>query len=164
MFLKGFWTFLLGILFVYLQVLIVPALSLWQATPLILLPYLIYIVWTRDQIVALPVAFLVGLAYDTLNPHTFGMHALIFCLLTILIDTLRIPFEQDSLVAKLIAIASTNLVFSLLSMLGLGIAWGFEAKLYRISGLGFLYNLIFSTAIFALMQLISRLRLIVVDE
>lgn len=164
MFFKGLWTFLLGTLFVYLQVLMMPAISIWGVTPLILLPWLIYIVWSREQIVALPVAFLVGLMYDTLNPNTFGIHALSFCLLAILINILRIPFEHDSWVAKLIAIASSNLVFSFLSLLSMGIAWGFDAKLYRLSLGAFFYNLIFSLLVFALMQLISRLRLIVIDE
>ncbi|MCD8480010.1 MAG: rod shape-determining protein MreD [Candidatus Cloacimonetes bacterium] len=162
MFLKGLWTFLLGIVFVYLQVLLMPIFSIWSITPLILLPWLIYMVWTSDQVIALPVAFLVGLMYDTLNPGSFGMHALIFCLLAMLIDVLRIPFEQDSVVAKLIAIGSSNLVFTLLSLLSLGIAWGFDGELYRLSLGAFFYNLIVSMLVFALMQLISRLRLIIV--
>jgi rod shape-determining protein MreD len=141
-----------------------PALRILGVTPLLLLPWLIYVVWTRDQVVALPVAFLVGLMYDTLNPSTFGMHALIFCLLAILINVLRIPFEQDSVVAKLIAISSSNLIFSLLSFVGMGIAWGFEGKLFRLSLGAFFYNLIFSLLIFALMQLISRLRLIIIHD
>ena len=164
MFLKGLLTFLLGVFFVYLQVLIMPALSIFGVTPLILLPWLIYMVWNRDPGIALPVAFLIGLAYDTMNPSTFGLHALIFSILAILINVLRIPFEQDSIVAKLIAIGCSNLVHSLLSLLGLGIAWGFEPKLYRLSFGAFFYNLIFSLAIFALMQGISRLRLVVVHE
>ncbi|HQQ68423.1 MAG TPA: rod shape-determining protein MreD [Candidatus Cloacimonadota bacterium] len=164
MVLKGIWTFLLGLFFIYLQVLIMPTLSIWGITPLILLPWLIYMVWTREPGIALPVAFLIGLAYDTLNPSTFGLHALIFSILAILINIMRIPFEQDSIFAKLISIGSSNLVHSLLSLLSLGVAWGFEAKLYRLSFGAFLYNLIFSLVIFALMQGISRLRLTVVHE
>ena len=63
MFLKGLWTFLLGIVFVYLQVLLMPIFSIWSITPLILLPWLIYMVWTSDQVIALPVAFLFRCLY-----------------------------------------------------------------------------------------------------
>jgi len=164
MFFKGLKIFLLGVIFIYLQVLVIPAISILGILPLVLLPWLIYTVWTRDQIIALPVAFLVGLMYDTLNPQTFGMHAMIFCLLAILINILRIPFEQDSVVAKLIAIGSSNLLFSLLNILIMGVSFGFEANLYQISLGAFFYNLILSTLIFALMQLVSRLRIVIADE
>ena len=131
---------------------------------LILLPWLIATVWKHPQEISLPVVFLIGLIYDTQLPGTFGMHALLFCLLAVLINTLRIPFEQDSIVAKLIATGSSNLVFALLSLLGYGLSWGFDSKLYWLSLAAFFYNLFFSLAVFALMQLASRLRLVVVDE
>lgn len=159
MFLKGFWSFLRGVLFIYLQVLLMPLFGIWGVSPLILLPWLIFMVWNREEVIALPVAFLVGLLYDTLNPNTFGMYAFIFILLAILIDILRIPFEHDSLVAKGIAILSCNLVFSIFNFLGMGLSWGFETSLYRLSLIAFFYNILFSALVFALMQLISRLRL-----
>lgn len=164
MFLKGLRTFALGLIFLYLQILVMPAVAIWNVIPLILLPWLIYVVWSRPPEIALVVSFLVGLMYDTLNPATFGMHALLFCLLALLINLLRIPFEQDSLVAKLIAIGTSNLVFALLSLLGNGISWGFGGSIYSLNALAFLYNLVFSLVIFFAMQLISKLRIIVVND
>lgn len=164
MFLKGLRTFFLGLVFLYIQILVMPVIALGSVIPLILLPWLIYVVWSRPPAIALVVSFWVALMYDTLNPATFGMHALLFCFLAVLINFLRIPFEQDSMVAKLIAIATSNLVFALLSLLGNGISWGFDAILYRLSGLALLYNLFFSFVVFFAMQLISKLRLIVVND
>lgn len=164
MFLKGFWSFLRGMLFIYLQVLLMPFFGIWGVRPLILLPWLIFMVWNREEIIALPVAFIVGLMYDTLNPSTFGMHAFSFVLLAILIDILRIPFEHDSLVAKGIAILSCNLVFGIFSFLGMGLSWGFEPSLYQLSLIAFLYNILFSALVFALMQIASRLRLSVAHD
>jgi len=141
-----------------------PALAIGNVLPLILLPWLIYTVWQQHQDVALPVVFLIGLMYDTLLPGTFGMHALFFCLLAVLINILRIPFEQDSIVAQLIAIGSCNLVFALLVLLGNGLSRGFSSELYWLFLGGFVYNLCFSLIVFAFMQLVSRLRLVVIDE
>lgn len=164
MWIKAIKAFFTGLLFLYIQILAMPALAIGNVVPLILLPWLIGIVWKHPQEISLPVVFLIGLMYDTQLPETFGMHALLFCLLAVLINTLRIPFEQDSVVAKLIAIGSSNLVFALLSMLGFGISWGFDSKLYWLSLAAFFYNLIFSLLVFAIMQLISHLRLVVVNE
>ncbi|MCB5248250.1 MAG: rod shape-determining protein MreD, partial [Candidatus Cloacimonadales bacterium] len=100
MLLKGIYVFLGGLFFLYLQLLLMPALAIMNVVPLILLPWLIYIVWKQAWELSLPVVFLIGLMYDTLNPSLFGMHALFFVLLAVLIDVLRIPFEQDSNVAK----------------------------------------------------------------
>lgn len=164
MWIKALKAFVAGLLFLYIQILFMPALAIVNVVPLILLPWLIATVWKHPQEISLPVIFVIGLMYDTQLPETFGMHALLFSLLAVLINVLRIPFEQDSMVAKLIAIGSSNLVFALLSLLGYGISWGFESKLYWLSLGGFFYNLVFSLLIFTLMQLISRLRLVMVDE
>ncbi|MDI3504410.1 MAG: rod shape-determining protein MreD [Candidatus Cloacimonadota bacterium] len=164
MWLRGIYTYLVGLFFLYLQVLIVPALAIADVVPLILLPWLIYTVWYQAQKIALPVVFLIGIMYDTLAPLTFGMHALSFCLLAILINILRIPFEQDSLVAKLIVISSSNLFFALFTLLVYGLFHGFDSTLYWLSLAGFGYNLIFSLVVFFLMQLISRLRLVIKNE
>ncbi|MCB5253166.1 MAG: rod shape-determining protein MreD [Candidatus Cloacimonadaceae bacterium] len=164
MWIKALKAFLTGLLFLYIQILAMPVLAIGNVVPLILLPWLIATVWKHPQEISLPVVFLIGLMYDTQLPGTFGMHALLFCLLAVLINILRIPFEQDSIVAKLIAIASSNIVFALLSWLGYGLSWGFDGKLYWLSLAAFFYNLFFSLIIFTLMQLISRLRLVMIDE
>jgi rod shape-determining protein MreD len=164
MFFRALYVFLGGLLFLYGQVLFMPALGIAGVVPLILLPWLIYIVWKESWGISLPVVFVIGLMYDTLNPALFGMHALFFVLLAVLIDVLRIPFEQDSLVAKLIAISSTNFVYSLLSLLAIGLAWGFDAKAYSVSIGGFIYNLIFSLLVFGIMQVASKLRVLLVHD
>jgi len=161
---KGILAFVSGLLFLYLQVLLMPSLAIGGITPIILLPWLIHTVWKHQQDLSLPIVFLVGLLYDTQLPATFGMHALFFCLLALMINFLRIPFEQESIVAKLIAVASTNLIFSVLSFFGNGLSWGFDSKLYALSAGAFLYNLIFSIIIFAIMQVMSHLRIILVNE
>lgn len=164
MFLKGFYTFLGGLVFLYIQVLFMPAIAIANVIPLVLLPWLIYVVWKRQWEISLPVVFLIGLMYDTLNPSLFGMHALYFVLLAVLIDVLRIPFEQDSLVAKLIAIVSSNLVYAILHTMAIGLSWNFDAKTYSLALGGFAYNLIFSLIIFAIMQIVSKLRIVVIHD
>ncbi|MDD3282489.1 MAG: rod shape-determining protein MreD [Candidatus Cloacimonetes bacterium] len=164
MILKGIYVFLCGLFFLYVQILLMPALAIAQVIPLILLPWLIYTVWHQDWQISLPIVFLIGVMYDILYPPLFGIHSLIFVLLAVLTDVLRIPFETDSMVAKLIAIGSANLVFSLLYLFAMGLSHGFSAKVYRLSLGGFLYNLIFSLLIFALMHLISKLRIVIIHD
>lgn len=158
---KGLFSFLLGLLFFYLQVLIMPALAIGRIVPNILIPWMIFTLWTKPQNIALSVGFLIALLYDTLYPSTFGLNALLFTIMGVAVNLFRMPFEQDSVVAKLLTIAAANLIFSLLNLMGYGLMWGFGMGLFLLNLGAFVYNLIFSLIIFWAMQLISRLRIVI---
>ncbi|HNQ42917.1 MAG TPA: rod shape-determining protein MreD [Candidatus Cloacimonadota bacterium] len=163
MYLKGFLSFLLGLLFFYLQVLIMPALAIGRIVPNILIPWMIFTLWTKPQNIALSVGFIIALLYDTLYPATFGLNALLFTIMGVAVNLFRMPFEQDSVVAKLLTIAVANLIFSLLTLMGFGLLWRFTAELMLVSLGAFVYNLIFSLIVFWAMQLISRLRIVIAN-
>lgn len=159
MLLSILWTFLLGLAFLYSQILVMPFFAIAGVIPHILLPWLIYLVWTRPRNHALILGFVIGAMYDTVNPAVFGMHALLFCLLTLAIDAFRKPFEADSVVAKLLTIALANITFSLVQLLIFGLAYGFGSGLMLLSLIGFVYNLLLSFVVFWSMQLLSKVRL-----
>ncbi len=158
------WTLILALCFFYAQVLVMPALSIASVIPNVLIPWLIYTVWTRPRNHALILLFLIGAMYDTLNPITFGMHAFTFVLLGICVDQFRKPFEVDSIVAKLLTIGVANLIFSLIQLLVFGLAYGFGGNLLSLSLGAFFYNLIISFVVFWSMQLISKLRLSIAHD
>ena len=60
MFWKHLWTFLLGIIFIYVQVLIMPAFELFGVIPQIHIPLLVYFVWTRERNANLIISFLIA--------------------------------------------------------------------------------------------------------
>jgi rod shape-determining protein MreD len=153
------WTFLLGLAFLYGQILVMPVFAISSVIPSILLPWLIYLVWTRPRNHALILGFVIGAMYDTVNPSTFGMHALLFSLLGITIDVFRKPFEADSVVAKILTIALANLIYSFIQILVFGLAYGFDNKLMVLSLIGFVYNICTSFVVFWGMQFLSKLRL-----
>ncbi len=158
------WTFLLGLVFLYTQLLIIPAFSIASVTPNVLIPWLIYLVWTRPKKHALILAFIIAVMYDTTQPDTFGMHALVFCLLVLAIDAFRKPFEVDSVVAKLLTIGLANLIYSVVQNIIFGMSYGFSSSLMLLSLGGFLYNLLISFVVFWSMQLLSKVRLIIVHD
>lgn len=158
------WTYILGIAFLYMQVLAMPAFAIAKVIPNILIPWVIYLVWTRPRSHVLILVFIIGAMFDALNPLTFGMHALLFCVLAIIIDLFRKPFEADSVVARMLALALANLIFGIVQWLVLGLTHGFGSELMTLTLISFIYNLVVSFAVFWSMQLLSRLRLIVVHD
>lgn len=159
MFLKYLWAFLLGLVFFYLQVVLMPGLAIAGVSPNILLAWLIFNIWYRELNIACVSGFLVGLLYDVMLPATFGMNALLFVLLCLAVDTIRKPFEVDSVVAKILTLASANLIYTLLTYLVMGLSFGFDFSLFRLIGISFLYTLPFSFIVFWLLTFLSKLRL-----
>ncbi|PKN78426.1 MAG: rod shape-determining protein MreD [Candidatus Cloacimonetes bacterium HGW-Cloacimonetes-1] len=157
-------SFLLGLVFLYLQWIIMPFLQIGGVTPNILLPWLIYTVWNRQFNVALVSVFVIALLYDVTYPLTFGVNSLIFVLLCVGIDLFRIPFEAKSVVAKILTIVLVNVLWSAIMHLVLGMFYGYGVDLTILTMIRFGYNIIFSFAIFWSMQFLSRLKLIVIHE
>lgn len=161
---KHLWTFVIGLIFLYLQLLVVPALELWGVLPNILIPCFLYLLWTREINPVLVVGFVIGLLYDTTQPESFGLHALIFVLMVLGSDWFRRPFEAASVVARILTLVIANLIFHLVEFLVLGVIHDFPQVLLRLSGIAFVYDLAFSFVIFWVMQFLSRLRLVVAHD
>ncbi|MBW6513821.1 MAG: rod shape-determining protein MreD [Candidatus Syntrophosphaera sp.] len=161
---KHIWTFILGLICLYVQLLAMPVFQLGGVIPNILIPWIVYLVWTREIKSVLVVAFLIGLLSDTTLPESFGLHAFIFVLIAFGADQFRKPFESESVVSKVLTLLMANIIFHLVGLLVLGVVYSFDAQLVRLTGIAFLYNFAVSFVAFWLMQFASRLRLVVVRD
>lgn len=159
MFWKYIWTFISGLIIFYLQVLIMPALEITGVIPLIFIPWIVYIIWTRELNPALVIIFLIGLLYDTTIPETFGMYSLIFVIMGISIDLFRKPFESKSVVAQILSLLLANIIFHLISYFIWGISYSFTSSLISTIMLAFFYNLAMSMVVYWTIYLISHLRI-----
>ncbi|MCB5247356.1 MAG: rod shape-determining protein MreD [Candidatus Cloacimonetes bacterium] len=161
---KHLWTFILGLVCFYAQVLLLPAFELFGVIPNILIAWVVYLVWTRELTPALIVIFIIGLLYDTTQPESFGMHALVLLLIAIALYQFRKPFESESVLARMLSLVLANLIFQLVAWLVLGVVYGFSGELAVLSLIGFAYGLVASFAVFWILQLGSRLRIVLLDE
>lgn len=162
--LKHIWTYILGVLFFYVQVLAMPTFELFGVIPNILIPWVVYLIWTRELNPALIVIFLIGLLYDTTSPQTFGSHALILLLVGLAINQFRKPFEDESVLARMLSLVLANFIFHFIFWLTLGIDYGFSGQLLGVNLLAFAYNLAISFVVFWITQLVSRLRIVLVND
>lgn len=164
MVLKYVWAFLFGLVFLYIQLLLMPGLALGGVIPNILLAWLIFNIWSKPTGVSSVSAFLIGIMYDTTLPSTFGMNTLIFVLLCVIIDLFRKPFEVDSIVAKILTLVIGNLVYAVIMHLIMGLGFGFTGELFRLVLISFAYNLGLSFVVFWAMTFLSKLRLCIVND
>ena len=160
---KHIWTFILGLLCFYAQVLLLPAFELFGVIPNILIAWVVYLVWTREMTPALIVIFIIGLLYDTTQPESFGMHALVLLLIAIILYQFRKPFESESVLARMLSLVLANVIIQVVGWLVLGVVYGFGGELVILSLIGLGYNLAISFVVFWLMQLVARLRIVLVE-
>lgn len=161
---KHVWIFVLGLICFYVQVLVMPALELFSVIPNILIPWAVYLIWTKELNPVLVVAFIIGLLFDTTMPESFGMNALVLLLIVIAVDQFRKPFESESVLARMLSLLLANLIYGLVGLLVLGVAHGFSSELIRLSLISLAYNLVISSVVFWIMQLVSRLRIVMAND
>lgn len=161
---KHIWTYILGLVFLYLQLLVMPSFEIADAIPNILIPWVLYLVWTREANPAMIIAFLIGLMYDITQPISFGLHAFAFVVLCFTLNLFRKPFEAESKVARILTLVIANLIFYLMQWLILGVVYGFGGNLMVINLIAFAYNLAVSFIVFWTMILLSKVRLVLYSD
>lgn len=161
---KYLWAWLIGLVFLYAQLLIMPAFELGNAIPNILVPWMIYLIWSRPRDLALVIGSLIGVMYDITQPSLFGLSPFTFLIFGMAIAEFRKPFEAESKVARMLTLLLANLIFYLVQWLVLGVSYGFTPQLATMNLIAFVYNLAISFVVFWSLQLLSRMRLVIVSE
>ena len=157
-------TWLLGLLFLYLQLLVMPVFELAGCIPNILIPWLIYLIWSRPRDLALIISFIITAMYDVSQPAMFGFTPFAFLLIGIALSEARKPFEAQSKVARMLTLLLANLIYSLMLWLTLGVGSGFSAQLAILSLISFAYNLAISFVVFWILYIVSRMRVVIVND
>lgn len=164
MILKSLWSWIFGLIFLYIQLMLMPLISVAEWIPNILLPWAVYMIWTRPRDMALIVTFIIMTMYDTTQPALFGYSPLMLLIIGVSISEVRKPFEAESTAAMLISLVMANLIWFLALWLTLGITHGFSVRLATMNLIAFIYNQLISLVVFWLLHFASRLRLVRVDE
>ena len=95
---------ILGVAMLYVQLLVMPHLSLWHAMPNLLLAWVLLAGVKLPRAGVLVLAFLLGLAYDLTLPLSLGMHATIMLLSAEAVSRLHNSWSKSSPVNVLLAV------------------------------------------------------------
>ncbi len=152
-------TLISGIIILYLQILIMPGMTIAGITPNLFLGWMVYQVWRKPVNMLIPILFVLGLCYDLTMPTQLGLQTILFILLAIGIDEFHRPLEKDSFITMAITLGLVCIVYSMVIYLVNGVQSGFTASLF-LSFLGMIfYNYAWSVLTTALFILISHLKL-----
>jgi rod shape-determining protein MreD len=152
-------TLISGIVILYLQILLMPKVSIAGITPNLFLGWIVYQVWRKPVNMLIPILFVLGVCYDLTMPTMLGLQTFLFILLAVGVDEFHRPLEKDSYITMAITLGLVSFVYAIIMFIVYGIQSGFSAMLF-LTLLGMIiYNYVWGILTTALFVLISHLKL-----
>ncbi len=150
---------LVTIFTVYFQYFFAASLGLWETTPNLLLPLIIYYSITRENISGFVLAFLLGIIIDLNQPSTFGVSSLLFLIIAFSLGKLKKLLGRQLVGVGIALLLATNLFYFLLSSLIFLVFNAGDALAFGKIMVLTLYNSVYSLIIILLLYLIDHLKL-----
>jgi len=102
---------LTGIALLIISAILADDISLYNITPCILLPWVVYISIVMESKYALSFTFFIGLSNDLLNPQLLGFTTMLFLLLSHFIYTYHTSVNKGKFTTTLLSMLVINLIF-----------------------------------------------------
>ncbi|MCD4827987.1 MAG: rod shape-determining protein MreD [Candidatus Cloacimonetes bacterium] len=148
----------LGLAVLYLQLLVLPHITLWHAAPNLLLAWVLLAAMKLPRTPTLLLAFLLGLAYDLTLPLSLGMHATILLLLAELINRLHNSWSKNSPFNVMLAVFLLSVGWEIAKMVFHALAGhGVTATAQQLT-IGLLWQTVSGTLALYILLLLDRIR------
>lgn len=152
-----------GIILLFVSSIFAEDITLYNVTPCILLPWVVYISIVLEPRTALTYTFFVSLAHDLLNPQLLGFTTVLFILLSHFIYRYNASFNKDKYTTIMFSMLVINTAFYLVQWLYF--VFSSPEPFYLLGKVAFtiVYNSFLSCIIIFVIFLIDKLRLYVGD-
>ncbi len=156
--------YLLGILFLYMQILLGESLSIAGVIPNLLLGYIVFSSTKLSLNFSVILAFLFGLAFDLTYPLQLGLGSMTMVLIAALVNLYHPSLNKEKPTYIALGVLAINvLYFFLLSLYHL-IAYKYTGFLLLQLPLSVVYNTVISFIIVSALAFINRLGIYVRDD
>ena len=151
--------FLAGLLLLFISSVSSDSLTLYQITPNILLPWVVYISIRLDYKFCLTFTFLLSVANDLLNPQLLGFSTILFVLLSHFTHQHNNSFNKDKYSTILFSLFVINLIFYLLQWAYFALSAPEVLFLFRKTMLTIGYNTLLSCVVIFLLFVVDKMRI-----
>ena len=152
---------ILGILLLYFQIMIAPKFVLYDIIPNFSLAYLIYLNIRLDRKIALPIAFLLGLALDLTYPSLLGMNTFTFIIVSLLINSYHENINKRRFIIVILGITVVNIVYYSFFILYHITSSLILPRFFLLAIYAVIYNTIFTTITLYFFIIVEKIRLTV---
>ncbi len=156
--------YLLGILFLYAQILLGGSLSIIGVIPNLLLGYIIYTSTRLSLNFSVLLAFLFGLAYDLTYPLQLGLGSMTFVLIAAIVNLYHPSLNKEKPAYVALGILTINVVYFFFMSIYHLIAYKYTGFLLLRLPLSVVYNTIVSFVIVTVLAFFNRLGIHVRDD
>jgi len=148
---------IIGMILLYVSSIFVDNITIYNLTPNILLPWVIYISTRLNYKWALSFTFLISLGYDILNPQLLGFTTIIFLTFAHFVCQYNANFNKR-LSSVLFSLFVANVIFYMAQWLYFLITIPEPLFLLGKAGLTIVYNTIISCVLIYIIYFFDRLR------
>jgi rod shape-determining protein MreD len=144
----------LMILFVALQVSLVPIIEIKDVAPHLILIFVFFVAFAFGQTYGIWIGFFSGFLCDIFDASHFGLNMALFLCIGFIIGSLKPKFYRDNLFLELSILAITLFLYEILYMFAL---WQFSFGIFMFNIVryllpGILYSVVISLIIFPLLK------------
>lgn len=155
--------FIIGLILFFVSTAFLEEVSLYQITPCLLLPWVIYISVTLDYKYCLTMTFILSLALDIVNPQLLGFSTLLLLLVSHFTFVYHRSINKNRLVIVVLSLLFINLVYYLIQWIYFSFTYNEPFFLLGKIMLTVTYNTFLSFILVYLIALLDKLRLVIYD-
>ncbi len=148
----------LGILFLYLQILVAPLLDVWGVAPNLFLAFAVFCTLNLTFPAALSIIFICGIGLDLFNPMLLGTNTIFLVILTALIASYHSLVSKEKFAPVLISLLIISLFYSFYFTLIRIAILGFDTIWLMMFPLELIYNAGITIMLLTILVVLQRLR------
>ncbi|MCL2065396.1 MAG: hypothetical protein FWG98_13640 [Candidatus Cloacimonetes bacterium] len=148
-----------GFILLFISSVSTDTLTMYQITPNILLPWVVYISIRLDYKYCLTFTFFLSIANDLLNPQLLGFSTILFVLLSHFTHQHNNSFNKDKFLTILFSLFVINIAFYMIQWLYFSFSSYEPLFLLRKTLLTIVYNTLISCIVITGLFFVDRLRI-----
>lgn len=149
----------MGILFLYIQVLAAPGLSIFGIVPNIMLAFVIFLSMTIGIIPTLIMLFILGVMQDITNPNLLGINTLCYLVLAWIVASFHESLDKEKFLSHLIIIGVVNLIYAFIFFIVQLVMAGYSVKLIPLVFFSIIYNIVLSIIFTFILSMLYRMKI-----
>lgn len=151
--------FITGILLLIITSLFTDEISVYQITPCLLLPWVIYISINLDYKSCLSFTFILGMANDLLNPQLLGFNTILLVLISHFSYRYNNSFNKDKYYTVILSLFIINFFFYFIQWAYFSVSSVNAGYLFMKTIFTIFYNTIISCVLIVILYIIDKLRI-----
>ena len=160
---RKFKLFVIGAILLYIASLFIENISLFQITPCIILPWVVYISIKLEYRWCLTYTFIISLGNDLLNPQLLGFSTMLLVMISFLVYKFHTNFNKGKIYTVIISLLMINSVYFFSQWMYYSFRSPDPLFLFIKAVITIFYSTAISSIVISIIYVLDRVRISVYD-